>query len=292
MQPKNTDQYKKVHNHALSQLFSPSLLSKIQTVSGIEDIQNLIQLCKIYPENESWNLIRGLEIAYNHLKSNYRCEYVYKNEIANQLLLKYHNDNSATLLKEVSSNSSIADIVIVNGCTTAYEIKTELDSFDRLANQISSYQNIYDCVNVVTHRGAVKNLKQRLDDCIGIVVLDENGILVKERPAAINSHLFDSKKAGFTMRQAELVSAYEKYVGKLPPMGTALIYMFCYEWYLTLDQEDAYLVFYEALKSRKPSIHQLELINQSNRILKMLFLGKDLSKKYCVSTMNILSTFD
>jgi hypothetical protein len=280
------------YNYALSQLFTPSLLKKIHDSSEEENIKDLIKKCNLYPDDEDWNLIKGLEVTYNYLKLNYRCEYIYKNEIANQLLLKYHNDNSATLLKEVPSYCCIADIVIVNGNTVAYEIKTELDSFDRLPSQINSYQTIYDHVNVVTHQGAVKKLLNKLDSSIGVIILDDKGILTEVRKASQNNHLFDREKAVLTLRQSELVAAYEKYVEKLPIMGTALIHSFCYEWYLSLDKYDAHTVFYEALKSRRPSAHQFELIKQCNHALKMLFLGKDFSKRYCVSTMDILSTFD
>jgi hypothetical protein len=280
------------YHYALSQIFSPSLLKKLHNSSEEENIKTLLKDCHIYPDNQDWNLIKALEFTYNYLKLNYRCEYIYKNEIANQLLLKYHNDNSATLLKEVNSNTSIADIVIINGNTTAYEIKTELDSFDRLLGQIDSYKTLYDCVYVVTHEGAVKNLRNKLDESVGIIVLDNKGKLKEEHKASDNSYIFDSTKAALTLRQSELVSAYKKYVGELPIMGTALIHSFCYQWFIKLDKEDAHAVFYEALKSRKPSSYQFELIKQCSPALKMLFLGKDLSKKYCTTTRNILSTFD
>lgn len=292
MQIIRNKQSKNAYNYALAQLFSPSLLKKIHGSFDEESIKILIKDSGIYSDDQDWNLMKALEFTYDYLKVNYRCEYIYKNEIANQLLLKYHNDNSATLLKEVSSDSSIADIVIVNGNTVAYEIKTELDSFDRLPNQVNSYQTIYDKVNVVTHQAAVKTLIGKLDSNIGIMILDDNGILTEVHKASENNQLFDPEKAVLTLRQSELVTAYEKYIDKLPKMGTALIHSFCYDWYLTLDRNDAHIIFYEALKSRKPSMHQFELIKQCSPILKMLFLGKDFSKKYCIATMNILSTFD
>jgi hypothetical protein len=287
----NTHQATTAYCYALSQLFSPSLLNKIHSPSGEKDIKGLINDCRLFPENESWNLISGLEKTYNYLKDHYRCEYVYKNEIANQLLLKFHSDNSATLLKEVNSNSCIADIVIINGKTVAYEIKTELDSFNRLANQIEKYQSLYDLLYVVTHSKAVKTLRERLDKNIGILVLDNNGIIKEEREASDNYNIFDPSKAVFTLRQSELVKAYERYISKLPKMGTALIYTFCYDWFLNLDREDAHAIFAECLKSRKPATYQFELIKKCSPALRMLFLGRDFSKKYCLETIEKLCKF-
>jgi hypothetical protein len=275
------------YNYAIAQLFRPSLLQKLNNPSDEQHIQALLKSCKLYPEDTEWELIKALEISYRYLKQNYRCEYIYKNEIANQLLLKHHNDNSATLLKEVTSDRSIADVVIINGSTVAYEIKTELDSFDRLDTQINSYKFLYDNIYVVTHPSAVKLTLSKTEGSVGIMVLNNSGILETIRKAAENVHLFDPAKAFITLRQSELVTAYQKYVGELPTMGTALIHSFCHEWFLSLEKMDAHAVFAESLKSRKPSSLQFELIQQCSPALKMLFLGKVFSKKYCLSTMDI-----
>jgi hypothetical protein len=274
-------------NYAIAQLFRPSLLQKLHSSSEEDHIHELLRSCKLYPEDTDWELIKALDICYKYLKQNYRCEYIYKNEIANQLLLKHHSDNSATLLKEVTSDRSIADLVIVNGSTVAYEIKTELDSFDRLDAQINSYKYLYDNIYVVTHPSAVKSILKKTEESVGIIVLNDKGILETVRNATDNTHLYDPAKAFTTLRQSELVIAYQTYVGKLPSMGTALIHSFCHEWYLSLEKMEAHAIFAEALKSRRPSSQQFELIRLCSPALKMLFLGKSFSNKYCLSTMNI-----
>lgn len=279
------------YNYALSQVFSPALLQKLDDPVHEDNIKSLLHNCKLYPENQQWSFVNGLDVAYNYLKNNYRCEYVYKNEIANQLLLKYHSDNSATLLKEVASDTSIADIVIINGSTVAYEIKTELDSFERLPGQIESYKILYDYLYIVTHPDAVKPLRTKIDKSVGLIVLSTDGTLKTIRKAGSNIRFFSPAKAVFTLRQGELVSAYKKYVGELPPMGTALISKFCHNWFLSLDKVDALIVFRESLKSRKPSNQQFQLISNCNHSLKMLFLGRDLTKKYCSSAMDRLGIF-
>jgi len=280
------------YNFALSQIFSPALLKKIHSPSDEQTFKDLLDCCNLYPLNEDWCLVKGLEITYNYLKENYRCEYVYKNEIANQILLKFHSDNSATLLKEVASCSSIADIVIINGNTVAYEIKTELDSFERLPSQIESYRMLYDYLYIVTHPKAVKTLSTKIDDGIGIMVLDTDGILKIVQEATLNKDMFNPINAVLTLRQSELVKAYEKYAGKMPVMGTGLVYNFCYKWYINLDKYDAQKIFSESLKFRKPSVHQFELIKKCNPALKMMFLGNEISKKTCITTINKLCTFD
>ncbi|HEX8426449.1 sce7726 family protein [Hymenobacter sp.] len=280
------------YNYALSQVFGASLVKRLDDSVHEDSIRSLLHHCGLYPVNEQWNFVHGLSIAYQYLRENYRCEYVYKNEIANQILLRYHSDNSATLLREVASDRSIADIVIINGQTVAYEIKTELDNFDRLAGQLGSYQCLYDCLNIVTHRGAVDAIYQKVDETVGIIVLNDDAKIETLRPAVSTAHLFDPAKAVVTLRQAELVAAYEKWVGKMPKMGTALIYTFCHEWYLGLDIEEAHIVFAQALKSRRPNPHQFNLILDCDTSLRMLFFGRELSKRYCVTARERLGLFE
>lgn len=271
------------YNFALSQVFGATLLKRLDDEAYEGQIRGLLLDSGLYPPTESWDFVRGLCMTYDYLRTNYRCEYVYKNEIANQLLLRYHNDNSATLLREVASDRSIADVVIVNGKTVAYEIKTELDNLDRLMGQIESYQCIYDCLNIVTHPAAVEVIQKRVSNSVGIIVMSTDGCLETVREPTETSGKFDASKAILTLRQSELVSAYEKYVSKMPKMGSALIYTFCQDWYLKLELEDARIVFAESLKSRKPSTHQFNLILDCDNSLKMLFFGRDISKRSCES---------
>jgi hypothetical protein len=268
-------------NYALSQVFGASLLKRLDDQNYELKLRELLQRCGLHSAQQEWNLAHSLEKVYEHLKVNYRCEYVYKNEIARQLLLEKHPDKSATLLREVTSDKAIADIVIVNGNTVAYEIKTELDNFDRLNNQLESYSKLYDQVFVVTHAGAVQAMEERLLPFVGIMVLNKHTQLTEERPAQPITELFDPMKAVLTLRQAELVSAWEDRNGKLPQMGTASIFGYCREWYEQLDSKEARIVFYKALKSRYPAQHQHELLIDSIESIKMLLLGRDLSKRLC-----------
>lgn len=279
------------YNYTLSQVFSPSWLKRISDPNFEEEIKFIVRQCNLYSDWEAWDITKGFETVYDYLMYNYRCEYIYKNEIANQILLRYHKNNSATLLKEVMSYNSIADIVIINGNTVAYEIKSELDSFDRLEGQMKAYQMLYDSLYVVTYSGALDVLTPKLDPEIGIIILDEKGKLKTVRKAAVSTVRFSPEKAVLTLRQSELLKAYEKHEGKFPKMGTALVFNFCINWYSQLDKEKAHRIFRESLKSRKPCSDQFKLVQKCHPSLRMLFLGRDLSKKYCRSVTNILGIF-
>ena len=88
--------------------------------------------------------------VYNVLKDEYRNEYYYKNTLLNKLLLGVHSINTTTALTEIPIAKSKADFVLINGKAVVYEIKTELDNFDRLESQISDYYKAFDHVAVGT----------------------------------------------------------------------------------------------------------------------------------------------
>ena len=71
-----------------------------------------------------------LDDLYQLLLAHYRCEYVYKNSVATSLFLNGHNPKDAYLTSEFRSAQSRADVVILNGTSTIYEIKTEYDSLE------------------------------------------------------------------------------------------------------------------------------------------------------------------
>jgi hypothetical protein len=277
-------------NLAISQLFSASLLKRLEDEQHECKIRSLLIRSGLYTVEQPWCLAHALECAYDYLRGNYRCEYVYKNEIARQLLLRNHSDKSATLLREVASDKAIADIVIVNGKTVAYEIKTELDNFDRLTHQLESYRILYDQVYVVTHVNAIAALSKRIPDFVGIYILDDQAQLCRYRLAQCLSNQFEPTKASVIMRQAELVEAYENCVGKLPLLGSAAIFGFCRAWFEALPQTKARELFYYALKSRYPAQHQHDSLLTSIESIKMLLLGRDLTKRLCTTVSERLGS--
>src|SRR5215216_2008453 len=77
------------------------------------------------------------EAAFQILKqSGLRDEYIYKAALTHRVLMGRHSLRTACMLSEFRVGRSKADIVILNGTTTVYEIKSERDSLSRLERQI------------------------------------------------------------------------------------------------------------------------------------------------------------
>ena len=69
--------------------------------------------------------------------------------------------NTTTALTEIPIAKSKADFVLINGKAVVYEIKTELDNFDRLENQINDYYKAFDHVAVVTCKRKSSGIEEK-----------------------------------------------------------------------------------------------------------------------------------
>ncbi|MDU1431567.1 sce7726 family protein [Actinomyces sp.] len=106
-------------------------------------------------------------------KSKFRDDYVYRTAITEKILLGRHNLNTATLLSEVRAGSCKADVVVLNGTSTAYEIKSERDSLSRLRNQLENYRQVFAAVNVVVSKSHLPEVLRITPEDVGIVTLSE-----------------------------------------------------------------------------------------------------------------------
>ena len=115
-----------------------------------------------------------------------RHEYVYKNALAQKVLLGKHSLKSATMLTEFRVGECKADVVILIGTSVAYEIKSERDSLARLERQVSEYVQVFDLVNVVIGENHVDATLSTVPDDVEVLVLSGRFKLKTVRAAKSN----------------------------------------------------------------------------------------------------------
>ncbi|MFK7780491.1 MAG: sce7726 family protein [Candidatus Gracilibacteria bacterium] len=155
-----------------------------------------------------------IEYLYKKLSSNYCNEYIYKNKLFhNELLKKYQSTSNAIMLDEFQVGKSKADFVILNGEIKIFEIKTELDSFCKLEKQISDYNKIADKVYiVVSYKDKDKILSLYSNTNLGIVILTKRGAL-KEEKKALNNKKFNHEVIFKSLRKKEYLNIINNYFG-------------------------------------------------------------------------------
>jgi len=191
-----------------------------------------------------------LETVYDLLQRHYRCEYVYKNTIAKKILVGRHRLADATMATELRCDSSKADFVILNGTSTVYEVKTELDNLDRLPSQIQAYRKMFDRVFVVAHDSFVEELEGVVDLDIGILSMTRRGALRQLRASGSHSGAVDSGCIFDSLRKSEYIPIVERHFGPLPLLPNTKHYSHCRGLFSSLPSAVAHREMVMALKQR------------------------------------------
>lgn len=237
------------NNSILNRLFTQSIFMDLINDQEIPVYDTCIHRY-LYNLNEMNNgqLISKL---YKYMEKKYRNEYVYKNTLLNKLLLGRHSLNTTTVLSELPINKSKADFILINGKAVVYEIKTELDTFDRLNSQINDYYKAFNHVCVVTCESNYNKLKEILKDSnVGICVLTSRStISTRKEPIEDNTNL-DHSTLFKILRKKEFENILMNYYGELPQTSQVKYYRECFQLFMEIKIETAYKYFLEQVKIR------------------------------------------
>lgn len=100
-----------------------------------------------------------------------RDEYVYRTALTHKVLMGTHSLNTASMLTEFRVGDCKADLAILNGTATVYEIKSERDSLSRLKRQVEAYKKVFARVYVIAGENHVDAVLQGTDEDIGVMSL-------------------------------------------------------------------------------------------------------------------------
>lgn len=192
-----------------------------------------------------------LRIAYNYLAKNYRNEYVYKNALIRKLIHAYSSRNSV-IFSEFKVGRSYADLVMFNGESRVYEIKTELDTSSRLASQLNDYKGFFQKIYIVTHSDYADKYAA-MDESVGLIALSYHAGSIQLRTIRepIKNNHADASTIMKTLHTSEYKKLVMKLYGALPPVGSFQMYNACLN---ILRMEEGSLLQEEAnkiIKERK-----------------------------------------
>lgn len=267
------------NNFILNRVFTRNTFAELLTEQNNGTYFEVIKRYIEDSENKSnRNLISEI---YAIMSNNYRNEYVYKNTLLNRLLISKHSLKTTTALTEIPINKSKADFVLINGKAIVYEIKTELDSFERLESQLNDYYKAFDHVCVVTCEDNFKRIEEILyDSPVGIYILTKrNRLSLRKEPVRHNSNL-DSNIMFKILRKREFENIIRTYYGELPAVSQAKYYTQCYNLFKNIDIEVAYQYMLKELKNR--ATIEIEEYKQIPYELKFLaYFSKYKKSDYC-----------
>ncbi len=229
-----------------------------------------------------------LEYVFFILKHNYRNEYIYKNTIINELLIAKYGLETTIALNEFKTNKSIADLVLLNGSSKVFEIKTELDTPIRLESQINDYKKVFEEIYIVTYHSLVDKYISFIDKEIGIVSLKEDLKLTTVRVANKNSN-FDNTAILKCLRKPEYINVLEKHFGFLPKTTDVKFYRACKDLFLKIPSKTLHDLMLVELKKRKIKEEELLTAKSTPDYLKYICYTLDFDQNEYKKLSNILN---
>lgn len=228
-----------------------------------------------------------IKYIYNELSKQYRNEYVYKNTFINELLLNTYGVKETVAINEFKVGNSIADIVLFNGTSKAFEIKTELDSRRRLEGQLIDYRKVFKECYVIVHQAIIDDYLLE-NDSVGIIVLERHNRSLKMnqiRPAKENLEI-DSDTLMHCVRTEEYKSIVKEYYGFLPQMNSFNMFELCRGLISDIPSENLHNLFIEQLKKRKSNTINLATFQKE---LRQLGLAMNINDKTHQNLLDKLS---
>jgi len=266
------------NNIALSYLFTSNVLRDFfynhHSNRLVKIFAEFNMLDKIY---QNITLKDFFESSYKQLLKTYRNEYIFKNAIAQKILIGRHSINSSSLFTELRVETSKADIVIFNGTSHVYEIKTELDNFERLESQIENYKKVFEYVNVVSVESKIDEIKSLIDESVGIIILTDKYTLRTIRKAKSGLNRLNKEAMFNLLRKNEYLQIIQKFYNSVPDLPNTKIYSACKELFIKLPIEIIHKEMLRTFKERKNHKNFISTINLFPNSLKIAVLESDLS---------------
>src|SRR5882757_6828816 len=158
---------------ALSRLFSSSVVRELARRGRSPLFTRLAKQSLLFASLPASECVHSLfDTAFQVLKrQGCRDEYVYKAALVQKILLGRHSLQTASMLNEFRVGGCKADLAILNGTATAYEVKSERDSLARLQRQIAAYMTVFSRVYVITAETHVNAVMTSLPEEIGVLQL-------------------------------------------------------------------------------------------------------------------------
>lgn len=274
----------------ISRLFSSSVITEIAEIGTCKLLKAVLDAWE--PSVPDRTLASVFDDLYSLLLREYRCEYVYKNALINKVLLGRHSLSTSTVLTEFRAEDCKVDGLLLNGSSVAYEIKTEMDSLDRLEKQLRSYVRMFDYVYVLANERdrRLSKFDNLTPPKVGTIVLSPDYTLRIRRPAQSNKRTVDPKSIFRSLRRSEYCQIIRENFGSVPDVPNTEIYLECQRLFSLLSPEQAHDGMVKVLKNRVSAAALTQFLDSVPHSLKSLCLATRLTRSQRKSLVRTLSS--
>jgi len=245
------------NSRAINRVFTRSVIEDLLQ-GGSNDVFDYV-VHRYIDDPESKTHCEIISKIYAHLGKEQRNEYYYMNTLLNKLLVGIHSVNTTTALSQVRIGHHIADFVMINGEGKVYEIKSALDNFDRLYDQLSDYYNAFCKVSVLSSIHDLNKIERTLaefgdmGEAVGIYVMSDNDTIFSKvhsrEPRQFDEHLNYSCIFKL-LRKCEYENILKRYFGEIPQTAPVFHFKACLEMFQQMPILTAQELAFKELKKR------------------------------------------
>lgn len=205
----------------------------------------------------------GFDAAFAILKlEGLRNEYIYRTALTHKVLLGKHSLNTACMLTEFRAGDRKADLVILNGTATAYEIKSERDSLVRVVHQVTNYKKVFAKVNVIASETHLNGVLESVPEDVGVMCLSRRYRIRTVREAQDRPDRIDPLAVLDSLRFSEALSILEILGIQFPEIPNTKRYTAMQTIFSELDPTEIHLAMVTTLKKSRNLAPLSDLIDR------------------------------
>lgn len=258
---------------ALSRLFSSGVFRELGAMGYSKTAAGVVKEARFLPQ-ENQSLANYFEEAFRLLARTLRSEYIFKNAIAERILLGKHNLSTASMLTEFRAGQHKADAVILNGTATVYEIKSERDKLDRLEGQLNSYLRIFEKVVVVADECHCEALLSVLPPDVGLQILGPRYQFKTIREAHSDLGRLDPIQMFDSLQREEFLWVLSETIGwDGSDVPNGLIHSVARNEFNKIPPDQVHKFFVASLRKRSQRKNQNEFIERVPKVLKAMAIS-------------------
>lgn len=180
-----------------------------------------------------------------------RDEYIYKAALTHKILLGKHSLRTACMLNEFRVGPCKADLVILNGTATVYEIKSERDSLSRLERQLAAYRRVFPSVVVIAGENHVDDVLASVGADVGVLRLSRRHTISVVKPAVDRPDQVDPTAVFETLRTEEAKALLAGLGLATPDVPNTRLHAALRDMFAGLDAHQAHVGMVRVLKQKR-----------------------------------------
>lgn len=249
---------------AISRLFSSSVIREMARRGKSPLFARLAtESCLLTLHSPQDHVFAVFDSAFSLLKQRgNRDEYVYKAALVEKVLLGKHSLHTASMLTEFRAGECKADLAILNGTSTVYEIKSERDSLSRLERQVAAYSSIFARVYVIAAENHATSVINSVGKHVGVLCLSKRYQISTLREATDQSQHTSPAAIFDSLRTSEALTVLESYGIALPSVPNTELRSAAQNLFVRLSPRKAHSGMVRVLKQTRNLLPLSTLVAQ------------------------------